>query len=172
MERYITYILYADICFYSIYNMCNHIIYNICKRKFCSSVISRLEIFGNEFAHVCLLPPPPRPGMTTDSGFPASQKRSWMCQVLAHVAKDGWIFIIPCKTFSFSSRMCFVPTSTACFPLHGASRTKESLSLLAQLEPTRINTNFCCHCFWEAQGCSRIVVIAQDTSFWFMLSIS
>ena len=88
MERYITYILYAEICFYSIYNMCNHIIYNICKRKFCSSVISHLEICGNDFARVCLLPPPPRPGMATHSRSPASQKRSWTRQVLVHVAED------------------------------------------------------------------------------------
>lgn len=69
--------------------MCNHIIYNICKRKFCSSVISQLEIRGNDFACVCLLPPPPRPAMATHSRSPASQKRSWIHQVLVHMAKDS-----------------------------------------------------------------------------------
>lgn len=50
---YITYMLYAELCFYSIYNMSRHIIYLICKRKFFSSVISHLETCGNEFACVC-----------------------------------------------------------------------------------------------------------------------
>lgn len=45
--------------------MFNHIICNICKKKLCSRLISQLEICGNDFAHVCLLPPPPRPGKHT-----------------------------------------------------------------------------------------------------------
>lgn len=112
MEIYITYILYAEICFYSLYNMCSHIIYTICKRKFCPSVISRLEICGNEFACVCLLPLPLAQGMaTTRSGSHASQKRSRMHQALVHVAKDDWRLIIPHWIFCFSS--CF----SALFPL-------------------------------------------------------
>lgn len=90
MEIYIPYILYAEICFYSLYNMCSHIIYTVCKRKFCPSVISQLEICGNEFACVCLSPLPPAQGMAT------TQKRSRMHQVLVHLAKDDQRFIIPC----------------------------------------------------------------------------
>lgn len=89
MEIYIPYILYAEICFYSLYNMCSHIIYTVCKRKFCPSVISQLEICGNEFACVCLSPLPPAQGMAT------TQKRSRMHQVLVHLAKDDQRFIIP-----------------------------------------------------------------------------
>lgn len=69
--------------------MCNHIIYDICKRKLCSSLISQLEICGNDFADVCLLLPAPRLGMAAHSRSPASQKRSWTRQVLFHMAEDS-----------------------------------------------------------------------------------
>lgn len=69
--------------------MCNHIICDICKRKLCSRLISQLEICRNDFAHVCLLPPPPRLGMAAHSRSPASQMRPWTRQVSFHMAEDS-----------------------------------------------------------------------------------
>lgn len=91
---YITYMLYAELCFYSIYNMSSHIIYLICKRKFFSSVISHLETCGNEFACVCSfflqyqgwqLPASPM-HLRTDLGC---------TKTLLHVAEDDQRLFLP-----------------------------------------------------------------------------
>lgn len=137
VQVYCVCMLYAELCFYSIYNMCSHIIYIIGKRKFSSSVISQLETCGNEFACMCLLLLPSAAGMAAPSGSHASLKKPWM-----HQNSTPRCWRCP-KTHSSPLNVllctCFVPTSAVCFPLDGAWWTKKSLSFLVQLEPTGIN---------------------------------
>lgn len=150
--------------------MCNHIIYDICKRKLCSSLISKLEICGNDFADVCLLP------LLQDWGWQHTAGLLHLRRDLGHAKfystwpKTAEGSLSPAKHPAWALVSASPPPLQCSFHFTEPDEWRKAFPHV-QLEPTRINMNFCCHCCWEAQRASWVAIIPQDTSFFLMLSI-
>ena len=169
VQVYCVCMLYAELCFYSIYNMCSHIIYIIGKRKFSSSVISQLETCGNEFACMCLLLLPSAAGMAAPSGSRASLKKPWM-----HQNSTPRCWRCPDSFFPTKCSALYVLCSHLCSVLSSwwSLMDKEEPFLPCSAGAHWDQWNICCHCCWEDQGSSRAVIIREDISFSSMFSVS